>query len=192
MTSLVSSWLSIASKKKDTSVLTDHPVSREASPAADHMSKEHGKSQFKGLKLSGDKVLLKRILFLKDSLEKNPHLNKTEDIQTQFKSAIKFDPSELISPKDASMTKLIKVAEPPIRKNFFQTPSMNSLASTKKQSQSMIRKFYDSVKDQITYKAGEVSMEGGVFPTGNYTIAKQTVHGSDSKIFSQQYDDNEL
>lgn len=85
----------------------------------------------------------KRILFLKDSLEKSPYMTSYQN-QSQYISALKLVPSEMLSPKESSLANLVRVDEPP-KKNFFQTPSVLSLASVKnKQSQSVIRKMYDS------------------------------------------------
>jgi len=130
-------------KRKDGSV-TEPYRSKEASPRSDASDRVTKKPNVKGLRISGDKSLQKRIMYLKDSLEKNPHLNGTEDIQNQFKSAVKIFPSEMISPKESSLSHIVKISELPSKKNFFQTPSVNSLTS-----QTMLKNLYDSDKERI-------------------------------------------
>jgi len=49
----------------------------------------------------------------------------------------------------SSMPRLIKVAEPPFRKNFLEHPSVNSLVHHKKKSQDLIQQMYDSERESV-------------------------------------------
>ena len=132
---------------RDESALNEHKRSTDTSPLSDKSSKERwSKTHYKGLKLSGDKILLKRLLFLKESLERSPHIDETEEIKNQFKSAQKIMPSESASTVDQNANKIVKVTEPILESNFFKTPSINFLVNQKKKSHSVIRKGYDSDK----------------------------------------------
>ena len=97
---------------RDESALNEYKRSTDTSPMSDKSSKERNKTHYKGMKLSGDKILLKRLLFIKESLERSPHIDETEDIKNQFKSVQKIIPSESTSTVDQNIHKLVKVSEP--------------------------------------------------------------------------------
>lgn len=135
---------------RDESGMRDYKRSTDTSPPSDRSSKERcNRTHYKGLKLSGDKILLKRLLFLKESLERSPHVDETEEIKNQFKSAQKIMPSESASTVDQNVSKIVKVNEPILESNFFKTPNINFLVGQKKKSHSVIRKGYDSDKTGV-------------------------------------------
>jgi hypothetical protein len=85
-----------------------------------------------------DAALKKRILFLSDSLDRNPHLTTKNTLKVY----------EQISPKESLHT-LVKVAEPQIR-SFFQTPSVNSLMSSKIHSQAIFRQVFGASEGRFS------------------------------------------
>ena len=136
---------SIIQHKDENAILNENDHIRNTSLNSKHSDDNTAqnspkKQNMKAIRLNGDKNLLKRILFLKESLDKNPHLKEKEDIQFQFLGSQMLDP--VVIPIGENNSKLIKVDEPPTRKNFFQTPKANSVIGFKK-SQSAIRSSSD-------------------------------------------------
>lgn len=136
----------IIQNREDSTFILNQQNSRETSPLSSSSSKERFKTRYKGLKLSGDKILLKRILFLKETLDRNPHMNETDEIANQFKSSQKIYPPEPASVVEPSAPKLFKVEEPQ-GSSFFKAASVNYLS--KEKSHSVVRKGYDSDKAVI-------------------------------------------
>ena len=132
---------SIIQHKDENAIINEHDYIRNTSlnskHSDDNIAQNSPKKQnMKAIRLNGDKNLLKRLLFLKQSLDRNPHLKEKEDLQSQFMGSQMIDP--VVIPIGENGSKLIRVEEPPTRKNFFQTPKSNSVMGFKK-SQSAIR-----------------------------------------------------
>lgn len=128
-------------RSKDDSMMNENVNSRDPSPNSNSSSKERERQRrqnLKAIRLNGDKNLLKRILFLKENLERNPLVQNDPNMISSFLNSQSFEPV-VLGNSESTASKLVKVAEPPNRKNFFQTPKANSLAGIPKKSHSVLK-----------------------------------------------------